>query len=108
MSQVGAPRHAPIPLGDPAAPPFARLPDPLILFTRRAERFRTLAHGHDLAPYLGFLADLSAVHHGVQDGLAPGDLPPPDALARAHEPGMPPLDRGRFTVDPVAELTLER
>ncbi|HUI94484.1 MAG TPA: formate dehydrogenase accessory protein FdhE [Xanthobacteraceae bacterium] len=108
MSQVGAPRHAPIPIGDPAAPPFVRLPDPLALFARRAERFRTLAHGHDLAPFLGFLAELSAVQHGVQDGLAAIALPAPDVLARAHEHGMPPLDRDRFTIDPVAELTLDR
>jgi len=108
MSQVGAPRRAPVPIGDPATPPFARVPDPLTLFARRGERFRVLARGHDLEPYLVFLAELSAVQHCVQDGLAPVDVPPPAALARAWEHGMPPLDRGGFALDRVADITLDR
>jgi FdhE protein len=108
MSQVGAPRHTPIPIGDAAAPPFARVPNPLALFARRNERFRSLAHGHELEPYLIFLAELSAVQHGVQEGLPPVAMPEPDALARVHEYGMPPLDRGRFTTDRAADATLDR
>jgi len=108
MSDVGAPRAAPIPIGDPAVPPFARLPDPLALFARRSARFRALAPGHALESYLVFLAELSAVQHGVQDGLAPVEMPEPDALALAREHGMPPLDRSGFTPDRAADITLER
>jgi FdhE protein len=108
MTKAGAPRHEPIPVGEPAAPPFARLPDPKLLFARRAERFRALAHGHELQPYLLFLAELSATQHAVQDGLPAAELPEPDARERAREFGMPPLDRGRFTADLACEAALER
>src|SRR5215467_11521633 len=108
MTQVGAPRHDPIPIGDAAAPPFVRLPDPRLVFRQRGERFRALAGDHELKPYLLFLADLSAVQHDIQDGLPPVELPASDALARAREHAMPPLDRARFTPDPACDLTLER
>src|SRR5262249_4274637 len=108
MTQVGAPRHDPIPIGDAAAPPFVRLPDPRLLFQRRGERFRALAGDHELKPYLLFLADLSAVQHDIQDGLPPVEMPAPDALARAREHAMPPLDRGRFPADPACDATFER
>jgi FdhE protein len=108
MSEVGAPRHAAIPIGDPAVPPFARLPDPSTLFAQRSQRLRLIARHHQLAAYLGFLADLAAVQHGIQDGLPAAEAPAPDALARAHEHAMPPLDRARFTPDPACDLALER
>jgi len=108
MTQVGAPRHDPIPIGDIAAPPFVRLPEPDSLFARRAERFRKLAGNHELRPYLLFLADLCAVQHGIQDGLPTAELPPPDVIARAREYGMPPLDRDRFTADAAWDATLDR
>ena len=108
MTQVGAPRHDPIPIGDAAAPPFARLPDPRVLFRQRGERFRTLAAGHQLKPYLDFLVDLSAVQHDIQDGLPDVEMPAPDMLARAREHAMPPLDRARFTPDPACDATFER
>src|ERR1700676_4959571 len=108
MAKAGASRHDPIPIGDVAKPPFARLPEPEVLFMRRAERFRTLADGHELKSYLLFLAGLCAVQHGIQNGLPPAELPPPDALARAREHGMPPLDRSRFTADAALDATLDR
>jgi FdhE protein len=108
MTQVGAPRHDPTPIGEVAKPPFARLPEPGALFTRRAERFRTLARGHELTSYLLFLADLCAVQHGIQDGLPAVELPAFDVLARAREHGMPPLDRSRFTADVACDATLDR
>src|ERR1700722_10265744 len=108
MSELGASRHAAIPIGDPAAPPFVRLPDPSAVFMRRGQRLSFLARDHQLAPYLGFLADLAAVQHGIQDGLPAVEPPAPDVLARAREHAMPPLDRGHFTPDPACDLTLER
>src|SRR5437868_2391110 len=108
MSEIGAPRHDPVPIGEVSAPPFCRLPDPLTLFAARAQRFAALAYGGDLAPYLRFLAGLAQAQHQVQDGLPTPELPAPDAIARAREYGMPPLDRGRFTADPAFEATLDR
>src|SRR5262249_21086402 len=103
-----APRHDPIPIGDTAAPPFVRLPDPRAVFRQRGERFRALAAAHELEPYLLFLADLSAVQHDIQDGLPAVQMPPGDVLARAREHGMPPLDRARFTFDRACDATFER
>src|SRR5215472_15480121 len=97
MTQVGAPRHDPIPIGEVAAPPFARLPDPGALFARRSARLRALADGHDLKPYLLFLAGLCSVQHAIQADLPAIALPAADAIARGREFAMPPLDRGRFT-----------
>jgi len=108
MTQVGAPGHDPIPIGDTAAAPFVRLPDPRQVFKQRGERFRALAAAHELKPYLLFLADLSDVQHDIQDGLPPVEMPAPDALARAREHAMPPLDRARFTSDPACDATFER
>src|SRR5271169_3766092 len=108
MSSVGAPGHDPIPIGDIAEPPFVTLPDPSSLFAARAERFQTLARGHQLAPYLNFLAGLSAIQHQLQEGLAEPDMPAEDARKRAREFGMPPLDRGKFTADAAFDATLER
>ena len=108
MSKVGAPRHDPVPIGEVSAPPFARLPDPLTLFAARAERFRLLAQHSELAPYLRFLAGLAQTQHQVQDGLPEPDMPAADAVARARDFGMPPLDRGRFTADQAFEDTLAR
>ncbi len=56
MTQVRTPRHDPVPIGEAATPPFAILPRPDLLFSRRAERFALLAHDHALKPYLYFLA----------------------------------------------------
>jgi FdhE protein len=91
-----------------AVPPFARVPVPTRLFAGRAERFAALARGHDLAPYLRFLADLSAAQAAIQDGLPAPQRVAPEALARAREHRMPPLDRGGFAADAVFRATFER
>jgi len=108
MSQVGAPKHDPIPIGEIAAPAFARVPDPSTMFAVRAGRLRTLANGHELRPYLTFLARLNDAQHYLQEGLPPVELPTADALARAREFAMPPLDRSRFTADVAFETTWQR
>jgi FdhE protein len=106
MSKAGAAGQDPIPIGEIAAPPFVRLPDPLALFATRSLRFRTLAEGHQLAPYLLFLAALSECQHRIQRDLPEPDLPADDARAREH--AMPPLDRSRFTADAALDATLDR
>jgi FdhE protein len=108
MSKAGAPRHDPIPIGEIAAPPFARPPDPLTLFATRSLRFRTLAEGHQLGPYLLFLAAISECQHRIQKDLPEPDLPADDARARARKHAMPPLDRTRFTTDAALDATLDR
>src|SRR5215470_666368 len=101
------PRPDPAFTGGVVKPSYARLPDPATLFKERAQRFRTLASGHDLKPYLLFLADLCEVQHAIQDGLPAAELPAPDDLARAREFAMPPLDRNRFSADAACEATLD-
>lgn len=108
MSKAGTPRHDPIPIGEIAAPPFVRLPDPATLFAARSLRFRTLAESHRLGPYLLFLAALSECQHRIQRDLPEPELPGPDAQARAHAHAMPPLDRSRFTADAALDATLDR
>ena len=108
MKKAGLPGRDPVPIGDVATPAFVRLPDPLNLFGTRGRRFRQLAEGHDLKPYLLFLADLAEAQARVQVDLPEPALLEPDALRRAHEFGMPPLDRNRFVADPVFGATLDR
>lgn len=105
---VGAPRHEPIPIGQIAEAPFVRLPDPATLFALRAHRFHSLATEHQLGPYLNFLGQLSGIQHNLQDGLPEPDMPSAEALARAREHAMPPLDRTRFTADEAFDTTLAR
>jgi len=108
MTQVGTPKHDQIPIGEVAKPPFARLPDPLAMFARRADRLKSLAERHELRSYLAFLAELCGIQHRLQDGLADADPPAADAIARAREFGMPPLDRARFTRDAALDAAWQR
>jgi FdhE protein len=108
MTQVGSSKHAPIPIGEIAKPPFARLPDPKTLFARRSERLRVLAEGHDLRSYLSFLAGLTGVQHRVQEDLPAVEPSNEESRERAREFGMPPLDRLRFTTDAGFDATFER
>jgi FdhE protein len=108
MSQRGGPPGAPIPIGDAVVAAFARLPDPAHLFRERAERFRTLATGHDLGPYLLFLAAVAEVQSRLQGELLSPDWPAPDAVERAYGFGMPPLDRDAFRPDAAFAAVLSR
>jgi FdhE protein len=108
MSKADTLQPDPTVIGDVAAPPFVRLPDPLTLFAVRAQRFRTLADGHALAPYLRFLAALSECQHRLQGGLPEPDMPSAATRVQARDHSMPPLDRNRFTADAALETTLDR
>src|ERR1700710_2456845 len=108
MSKVGTPRHDAVPIGEIAQPPFARLPDPSMLFQARAERFQALAGQHELALFLRFLAGISSCQHQLLDGLPDADLPAEEERERAREHAMPPLGRGRFTADAAFDATLGR
>ena len=78
---------------------FAVLPDPTTLFARRADRFAACAEGHELAPYLHFMAGIARAQAVLLTTLPP--LPPirTDHAARAVEHGMPPIDRARLADD---------
>lgn len=99
MSDIGAPRPDPTAIGETSTPPFARLPDPERLFARRADRFRTLAKGAELGPYLEFLGRLCDVQHVVQDGLQPAPTPAAETIERARTHAMPPIDREKAVED---------
>ncbi len=66
MTQIGARGHDAVPIGEVSAPPFARVPDPPTLFLARAARFRQLVPGHELGPYLTFLAAIADAQHATQ------------------------------------------
>ncbi|WP_088347116.1 MULTISPECIES: formate dehydrogenase accessory protein FdhE [Rhodomicrobium] len=97
-----------VPIGETAAPAFARLPDPKKLFTARAERLRWLARTHDLKPYLAFLAGIADVQHGVITDLPLPALPAAEFLGRARENAMPPIDRERMVSAATLRPALDR
>lgn len=108
MSKAGSPAPDPSAIQNIPKPPFARLPDPAALFARRAARFRTLAAGSNLAPYLDFLAQLANVQATI--GKTPSESRPTGAedRKRAAHHGMPPLDRTGFVAGPDIQETLEQ
>lgn len=101
-------RPDPTVIGEVAAPPFARLPDPLQLFVDRALRLRTLAARSEIGPYLRFLSELAEMQYRIQDELPEPAMPDGAALARARTHAMPPLDRAGFAPDVAFEATFDR
>jgi FdhE protein len=99
MSDTRSPAPDPSMIGGVSQAPFVRLPDPAQVFMRRAARLRVLANSHDLAPYLRFLAAVADAQAGTATAVPAPALPPPDALERAREFAMPPLDRAAATPD---------
>ncbi|WP_127089285.1 formate dehydrogenase accessory protein FdhE [Aquabacter cavernae] len=108
MSNFSSLQPDPSLIGGIAQPPYARLPDPAAIFATRARRLTALAEGSDLKPYLLFLAGLARAQDAVLADLPPVEAPDEETLARAAEFAMPPLDRGRFTLDDAFDATLER
>ncbi|MCO6390532.1 formate dehydrogenase accessory protein FdhE [Aliihoeflea aestuarii] len=86
-------------IGEVRTPPVARVPDPLRLFERRAQRFRQLGEGEGIGPYLRFLGDICVAQHAVASELPAPQATDESALKRALDHGMPPLDRGAFRPD---------
>jgi FdhE protein len=105
MSKADTPWHDPVPIGEVAAPPFVRLPDPISMFAERTQRLRVLARGHELSAYLLFLAGLTEAQYRIQDDLPPPEMPDAEARERARTFAMPPLDRNRFTPDNAFDVT---
>ncbi|ONG54277.1 formate dehydrogenase accessory protein FdhE [Pseudoroseomonas deserti] len=95
-------------IGRLVKPAFCLVPDPAPLFAARAARFRALAPGHDLAPYLSFLAGLCEAQAALAAALPPLAPPPAGQLQRARDNTMPPLDRAGIAEDPVLAETARR
>lgn len=103
------PQPDPDAVGGVPKPPLALLADPNALFSRRAARFAFLAdHGGNLAPYLRFLAGLTALQARLAAELpAPAPLPP-DRVALARASRMPPIDRAALANDAALHDLLAR
>ena len=99
---AGRPSHQAVPIGEVSAPPFVRLPDPARLFGDRSARFAALASAGELGPYLAFLGGLAEAQHALAQHLPPPEWPAADAVDRACQYGMPPLDRSRYVFDAAA------
>jgi FdhE protein len=97
--QAASPRPAP---RSELHTPFVALPDPATLFDRRADRFAARAQGHELAPYLHFMAAIARAQAALLPRLPP--VVPPSVQAAAH--GMPPIDRARLLDDTVLAGTI--
>lgn len=96
MTRKDATAPDPTAIGDVSSPPFARLPNTASLFATRATRFSQLAEASGLAPYLNFLAGLTAAQHLIQVDLPPAESPDAATLLRAYEFEMPPLHGNRI------------
>lgn len=92
--------------------PFARMPRPARLFGERAERFRVLAEGSRLQPYLRFLQDVSQAQAEVAAELGEPQPLPPEQIERGRAANMPPMDRaalpGHPDMAPTVRLFLEK
>jgi FdhE protein len=93
-------------VGEISAPVFAVLPDPEMLFARRAARFAALAEGHALAPYLVFLSRLVEVQR--QEAAAEPPRLDRASVERAIAHGMPALSKKVLTEGDDFARTLDR
>ncbi len=81
----------PIDIGKVAAPPLIRLPDPKVVFIRRADRLARLAAGSAMADFLSFMASLAGTQSAALETLMA------DISSQAFpRQGMTPLDRARW------------
>lgn len=95
-------------IGGIDTPPFARLPDPAVVFLKRGLRLRAYAEQSDLKPFLLFLAGLADVQAAIQSTLPEVGLPDEMALARAREAAMPPIDRTALEAEVSFDATFDR
>ncbi|MBO9630587.1 MAG: formate dehydrogenase accessory protein FdhE [Shinella sp.] len=72
---------------------FAFTPNPAATFRVRAARFEALAQAKRLRPYLLFMAGIARIQASLADSLSPVEPIPADAIERAREGAMPPIDR---------------
>lgn len=89
-------------------PPFLRLPEPQSLFGLRAMRFNALAPGHQLEPYLRFLAALSQAQDRLVGEMDTPALPAAGEQRRRAANAMPPVPREDLAEDEVAAACFAR
>lgn len=80
-------------------PPFIRLPEPRLIFGLRAMRFAALAPGHQLQPYLTFLAALSTAQEQLAGVIAPPSMPSLTEQRSRAVSAMPLLPRTELASD---------
>ena len=95
-------------LGEIAESAPVRLPDLATIFSRRAERLKALAPGHELEAFLRVIAALVAAQHEALAGLPPGALPGPAEIAKAKLVQRAPLDPATWRRDESWRVALAR
>jgi FdhE protein len=108
MSDTGSNQPDPSMIGGVPQAPFVNLPNPSVIFARRAARLAVLAAASQLAGYLGFLASIAEAQAGLLPGLPEPEFPDAATVARAGEFAMPPLDRSVFKTDAALRETCAR
>jgi FdhE protein len=89
-------------------PPFVRLPAPQSLFGLRAMRFKALAPGHQLGPYLLFLAALSQAQDALAQEAGAPALPAQAEQRRRAAHAMPPAPREDLAEDAATDACFTR
>lgn len=89
-------------------PPFLRLPEPRSLFGLRAMRFEALASGHQLEPYLLFLAALARAQDRLAGEVDMPALPSLEEQRRRAANAMPPVPREDLAEDKAAAAFFTR
>jgi FdhE protein len=95
-------------LGDIAESDPVRLPDLATVFSRRAERLRQLANGHEMEGFLRLIAAIVTAQHSALAALPPGSLPGPAQIAKARLARQAPLDPASLARDPSWRVALAR
>jgi FdhE protein len=95
-------------LGEIAESAPVRLPDLATIFSRRAERLKALAPGHELEAFLRVIAALVAAQHEALSGLPPGALPGASEIAKAKLVHRAPLDPATWRRDESWRVALAR
>ena len=95
-------------LGEIAESAPVRLPDLATIFSRRAERLKALAPGHELEAFLRVIAALVAAQQEALAGLPPGALPGPSEIAKAKLVHRAPLDPATWRRDESWRVALAR
>lgn len=80
--------------------PPLHLADPRTVFSRRAERFHTVAQGHPMGGYLALLEQVADAQQDLLDRYSWVSLPSAAQLALSREHGLPPLSIHGWERDP--------
>ncbi|HWW46379.1 MAG TPA: formate dehydrogenase accessory protein FdhE [Xanthobacteraceae bacterium] len=81
-------------------PPFVRLPEIPSLFEKRGSRFASLAPGHQLEPFLLFLAEVSRLQHELASEPFEPAMPTEQDLRLRAANAMPTVPREDLPNDP--------